>query len=211
MKVNDIFEREFDGNVYRFKLTELGSHVVSIEVLDGSLPVRERVISSRLSPLFNNYHFAAAENGKYVTTKEGDDAVEKLAVEMHKRILNWCNTLQWVDTNTILNKDEAKYMVAKLFAGLSPRFHDRYLPVVVRWTCYGEIDPDDRNDIKRMRKVISSFHLHLSRRNKDNIARFGYKVEFDDNGFKRCNVDGTEIRLEKMEETEYALRHWLYL
>ena len=119
----------------------------------------------------------------------------------------------FTSSNTTLNKDEAKYMVAKLYAGLCPRFHDRYLSVVVRWTCYGEIDPDDKNDIKRMRKNIYSFHLHLSRRNKDNIARFGYKVDFNvnDNGFKRRNVDGTEIRLERMDETEDALRPWLYL
>ena len=213
MKKNDIFEREFNGNVYRFKLKELTPHKARIEVLDDTLPLFSRDICSHFIPSCPANEFASIEVGDFVTTKSGDDAVEELTVEMFKRIQNWCHTLQWVDSNTTLNKDEAKYMVAKLYAGLCPRFHDRYLPVVVRWTCYGEIDPDDKNDIKRMRKIIYSFHLHLSRRNKDNIARFGYKVDFNvnDNGFKRRNVDGTEIRLERMDETEDALRPWLYL
>ena len=211
MKVNDIIEREFDGNVFRFQITELRPRVASIVVLDDTLPFFERDISSRLSPIFTNYMFAIIENDGFVTTKEGDDTIEILTVEMYKRIQNWCFTLLWVDSNTSLNKDEAKCMVAKLNARLHPRFHSRYLPAVVRWACNGEIDPDDNSDIKRMRRILTSFHLHLSRRTRENIARFGYKVEFVDSGFKRINVDGTETLLEKMEETEYALRHWLYL
>ena len=211
MKVNDIIEREFDGNVFRFQITELRPRVASIVVLDDTLPLFERDISSRLSPIFTNYMFAIIENDGFVTTKEGDDTIEILTIEMYKRIQNWCFTLLWVDSNTSLNKDEAKCMITKLNARLHPRFHSRYLPAVVRWACNGEVDPDDNSDIKRMRRILTSFHLHLSRRTRENIARFGYKVEFVDNGFKRINVDGTETLLEKMEETEYSLRHWLYL
>ncbi|MBR4147715.1 MAG: hypothetical protein IKU00_07505 [Bacteroidales bacterium] len=196
MKVNDIFEREFDGNVYRFKLIEQTPHKVRIEVLDGALPLFDRDICCH-----------------YVTAKRGDDAIEELAVKMYKRIQNRHLTLQWVESNTTLDKDEAKNMVTKLYAGLCPRFHDRYLPVVVRWACYGEIDPYNETDIERMRNLLSSFYVHLERRNDDNIARFGYKVDFNvnDKGFKRRNVDGTVIRLERMDEIEDALRPWLNL
>lgn len=72
MKVNDIIEREFDGNVFRFQITELRPREASIVVLDDTLPLFERDISSRLSPIFTNYMFAIIENDGFVTTKEGN-------------------------------------------------------------------------------------------------------------------------------------------
>jgi hypothetical protein len=214
MKQNDIFEREFDGNVYRFKLIEQTPHKVRIEVLDDTLPLFDREVCSHHIPAcLSHEHFSFLNIGDFITTKRGDDAIEELIIEMYRRIKNWRFTLQWVDSNTTLNKDEAENMVAKLYAVLYPRYHDKYLSVIVRWACYGEIDPDDETDIERMRDLLSSFSNHLERRNDDNIARFGYKVDFNVNekGFKRRNVDGTVIRLERMDEIEDALRPWVNL
>ena len=208
MKANDIFEREIDGNVYRFKLTELNPHKVRIELLDDSLWI-EKDICSHLAPPFPAYEFASMEIGAFVTTKEGGNEIEKLSLELHKRIQYWRSSLQWVSSNTLLKKDEVNNLVDKMYLALAPRFHYRYLPIVVRWACYGEIDPDNETDIERMRNLLSSFHNQMDRRNKEKVAKVGYKVGFDDNGFKRHNVDGTVIRLERMDETEDALRPWV--
>ena len=208
MKVNDIFEREFDGDVLRFQLTELNPHKVCIELMNDSIGI-DKDICSHLAPPFPVFEFAFREKGDFVTTKEGNNEIEKLTVEIFERIKKWRSSLQWVRSNTSLKKDVAEDLVTKMYAALKPRFHDRYLPAVVRWACYGEIDPDNETDIVRMSELISSYHDHLTIRNRETIAKVGYKVEFDDNGFKRFNVDGTEIRLVKMKETEEALRSWL--
>lgn len=216
MKVNDIFEREIDGNVYRFKLTELKPHKVHVELLDDSLRI-EKDICSHLAPPFPAYDFASMERGEFVSTKEGDNEIEKLALEIYKRIKDWRFSIQWACSKTSLKNDEAEELVAKMNLALYPRFNDsrsyhfRYLPIIVRWACYGEVDPDNETGIDRMRNLLSSFHDQMDRRNKEEVATVGYKVEFDDNGFKRRNVDGTETRLERMEETEDALRPWLSL
>ena len=195
MKKNDIFERTFDGNKLQFKLIILNPRLICIGVPNSDLPCG-RDIKSRIPPTFTDYVFANIEDGKYVTTKEGDDMIEKLAVEMYNRIKHWNSSILWV-----------RSLVTKLYIALCSRYHDRYLPTIVKWACNGEINPVVETDIEHMCKLISLFHEHLLDRPEIN-AQIGYKIDFDDNGFKRVNSDGTIIRLKTMKETENTLYSW---
>lgn len=237
MKQNDIFEKEFDGNVYRFQLTELEPRWAVIRVLDTPAQINIKkdckvFVYAPSAPgnhipfrrIWGNFNvgdtlvcktkaehieeLAYRENDGWVTTQKGDKMIEELSADIYKRIKDWHFSVQWVSSNTSLKRDEAEELVAKMNVALRPHTTDRYLPTIVRWVGYGEIDPDNETDLERMRNLIESFHDHERKRTKENVASVGYKVEFDDNGFKRRNVDGTEIRLERMEETEEALRSW---
>ena len=206
MKKNDIFERTFDGNTLLFKLIILGPRIICIGVPDINLPCG-RDIKSRIPPTFTDYVFANIEDGKYVTTKEGDDMIEKLAVEMYNRIKHWNSSIIWVKSNTSLKDNEVEDLVTKLYIALCSHYHDIYLPTIVKWACNGEINPVVETDIEHMCKLISLFHEHLLDRPEIN-AQIGYKIDFDDNGFKRVNSDGVEIRLENMKDTKNAIRSW---
>jgi hypothetical protein len=207
MKKYDIFEREFDGNILRFQLTELAPRKAAIQLLDDKLQI-DKDIAYHLGPQ-NPYQLASIENGKFVTTQQGDDYINELTYEIYNRIKDWRNSLLWIDSNSSLKADEAEDLVNKLHQALRPEYHPRYLPAVVRWACYGDIAPDRKTDIERMKGLITSYQDHIGIRTKDSIALLGYKVEFKDNAFKRFDKDGAETILNRMNELEEAIRPWL--
>jgi hypothetical protein len=207
MKKYDIFEREFDGNILRFQLTELAPRKAAIQLLDDKLQI-DKDIAYHLGPQ-NPYQLASIENGKFVTTQQGDDYINELTCEIYKRMIDWRNSLLWIGSNSSLKADEAEDLVNKLHQALRPEYHPRYLPAVVRWACYGDIAPDSKTDIERMKGLITSYQDHIGIRTKDSIALLGYKVEFKDNAFKRFDKDGAETILNRMNELEEAIRPWL--
>ncbi len=206
MKLKDIFEREFDGNVLRFQLTELDQHTVCIELMSDCLQFGKD-ICCHIGPPYPTFVFASLEHGDFVTTTEGDNKIEMLTQGIYKRIKSWRSSVQWVYSNTSLK--DAEDLVNKISEMVWCRGDDRYLQTVVRWVCYGEIDLDNKTDIKRMEELISSFHNYCVIRTKAKNVKVDYKVNFVNDSFKRVNKDGTEIQLEKMEELEDAIRYCL--
>ena len=109
MKKNDIFERTFDGNTFRFQLTELKPRWVAIRELDSTAQINKECKAFIFAPSApgiyhpfsigdfvrkykpNSEHieeFASLDNGEWVTTQEGDKMIEKLSAEIYKRIKN---------------------------------------------------------------------------------------------------------------------------
>ena len=109
MKKNDIFEKTFDGNTFRFQLTELKPRWVAIRELDSTAQINKECKAFIFAPSApgiyhpfsigdfvrkykpNSEHieeFASLDNGEWVTTQKGDKMIEKLTVEIYNRIKN---------------------------------------------------------------------------------------------------------------------------
>ena len=109
MKKNDIFERTFDGNTFRFQLTELKPRWVAIQELDSTAQINKECKAFIFAPsapgIYHSFsigdfvrkykpnsehieEFASLDNGEWVTTQEGDKMIEKLSAEIYKRIKN---------------------------------------------------------------------------------------------------------------------------
>ena len=109
MKKNDIFERTFDGNTFRFQLTELKPRWVAIRELDSTAQINKECKAFIFAPSApgknltfsigdivikyktnseNIEEFASLDNGEWVTTQKGDKMIENLTVEIYNRIKN---------------------------------------------------------------------------------------------------------------------------
>lgn len=109
MKKNDIFEKTFDGNTFRFQLTELKPRWVAIRELDSTAQINKECKAFIFAPLppgknlpfsigdivikykTNSEHieeFASIDNGEWITTQKGDKMIENLTVEIYNRIKN---------------------------------------------------------------------------------------------------------------------------
>lgn len=211
MKKNDIFEREFDGNILRFQLTDLTPHKVAIRLLDDSLQIDKDIAiylkGTKEIPRVGDILMLKTS----ATAFAYDDVfITNLTIEIYNRIIDWRDSLKWVCSNTSLTEDEAEALVVKLHKALRPDYHPQYLLPVVRWTCNGEIDPDSETDIKRMKELLTSYQRHIGIRTKDSMAQVGYKVEYRrTGGFQRINQDGSETLLVTMNELEEAIKPWL--
>lgn len=210
MKKNDIFEKEFDGNILRFQLMDLSPNKLTIKALD----VEPEMIRTGEMPqaALSRFALAVEEDGEYVTTEIGDRWIRRFTFDINSRIKARCRALQWLDLNRICIDDDEfvddnETIVNKIDALLSYG-EKKFLPMAVRWSSKGEFDYGDDTEIKKMKETLSSYRKQLVKRNRKEDGGKGYKIKYEDLCFKRINDDGTEKELIDFYEVRDALRPW---
>ena len=94
MKNNEIFEREFDGNVLRFQVIIPTTRQLTVQVLD-VMPQYHR--SGNLSDVaFPDDAVAVLKDSEYVTTKIGDRWIERFSRDISNRISLRNKALDWI-------------------------------------------------------------------------------------------------------------------
>ena len=201
MKVNDIFEREFDGKALRFQLTELAPFTVDIKALD-ELPEVTRTGKLPQAVLLK-FALAVEKDGEFVTTEIGDNWIRRFTYDINNRINARNKSLRWLVENKDMEVGAAKNLVLKL----DKKFNDwevRYLMAIVRWAYYGEIDPNSEDDIKLVKELLSSYFVYL----KEHKVVDDEKLRFANICFRITRNGERDRYLWSMKEVGWYLHSW---
>lgn len=201
MKYNDIFEREFEGRLIRFRLVALKPYLIAIITMDITPPLFRS--GNTLLTSLPQTALAKYVDGDYVTTAIGDRWVNRFTVDIYNRITARSKSLNWLVERKKMEQNEAKALVEKLDNEFN-HWEVRYLPAIVRWAYNGDLDPESESDIKRAKSILMTYFTYLAGRKKDSSIR----IKYDSPCFKRVVEGHPGTYLGTMDEMEEALRPW---
>ena len=201
MKRDDIFEREFEGQIFRFRLVALKPYLIAIITM-GITPPLFRSGNTLLTSL-PQAALAKYVDGKYVTTAVGDRWVNRFTVDIYNRITARRKSLYWLIERKGMEQSEAKALIEKLDIEFN-HWEVRYLPAIARWAYDGEFNPESQSDINRVKRILLTYFTYLAERKKDGTV----KIKYDSPYFKRMIEGRPGIYFMTMNEMEEFLRPW---
>ena len=201
MKVNDIFERDFKGEIMRFQLIELEPYLVTVEAVDIVPPMR------RSGKLFlaalPKVALATSVDGEYLATRMGESWAKRFATFIYNRLTARSKSINWLTEIKDMEPEEAKVFVDKIECKLND-WEVRYLQAIVKWAYYGEINPDNEGDINRVKELLLLYFTYLKEHKTDDVE----KLRFANICFRITRNGERDRYLWSMKEVGWYLRSW---
>ena len=201
MKVNDIFERDFEGQNMRFQLIELKPYLVTVQTVDIDPPLRRS--GKLLLAALPKVALATSFDGEYVATRMGESWAKRYATFIYNRLTASNKSFTWLTEIKDMEPEEAKAFVNKIEC----KFNDwevRYLQAIVKWAYYGEFNPDNEDDINRVKELLLSYFTYLKEHKTDDAE----KLKFANLCFIIKRNGERDRYLWTMKEVVWYLRSW---
>jgi len=171
MKMNDIFERDFKGQIMRFQLVELEPYLVTVQTVDINPPLRRS--GKLLLAALPKVALATSVDGRYVATRMGESWAKRFATFIYNRFTACNKSITWLTEIKDMEPEEAKAFVDKIEC----KFNDwevRYLQAIVKWAYYGDFNPDNEDDINRVKELLLSYFTYLKEHKTDDAERLKF-------------------------------------
>lgn len=201
MKINDIFEQEFEEQTLRFQLVELNPNLLTVQAMDITPPVSRS--GNMLQAALPKAALATLVNGEYVTMAIGNSWAKRFATFIYNRITARDKSFRWLNENMDVEEDEAKAFVELVDKKLND-WEVRYMQAIVRWAYKGEIDPENERDMERVKGMLLSYFAYL----KEHKAGDGEKLKFANLCFMLIRDGERDRYLWSLKEVEQFLRPW---
>ena len=201
MKMNDIFERDFKGQKMRFQLIELEPYLVTVQTVDIDPPLRRS--GKLLLAVLPKAALATSVDGEYVATRMGESWAKRFAAFIYNRLTALNKSITWLTEIKDMEPEEAKAFVDKIEC----KFNDwevRYLQAIVKWAYYGEFNPDNEDDINRVKELLLSYFTYLKEHKTDDAE----KLKFANLCFIIKRNGERDRYLWTMKEVVWYLRSW---
>lgn len=201
MKVNDIFERDFKGEIMRFQLIELEPYLVTVEAVDIVPPMRRS--GKLLLAALPKVALATSVDGEYLATRMGESWANRFATFIYNRLTACNKSINWLIEIKDMEPEEAKVFVDKIECKLND-WEVRYLQAIVKWAYYGEINPDNEGDINRVKELFLLYFTYLKEHKTDDVE----KLRFANICFRITRNGERDRYLWSMKEVVWYLRSW---
>jgi hypothetical protein len=201
MKVNDIFERDFKGEIMRFQLIELEPYLVTVEAVDIVPPMRRS--GKLLLAALPKVALATSVDGEYLATRMGESWAKRFATFIYNRLTARNKSINWLIEIKDMEPEEAKVFVDKIECKLND-WEVRYLQAIVKWAYYGEINPDNEGDINRVKELLLLYFTYLKEHKTDDVE----KLRFANICFRITRNGERDRYLWSMKEVVWYLRSW---
>ena len=201
MKVNDIFERDFKGEIMRFQLIELEPYLVTVEAVDIVPPMRRS--GKLLLAALPKVALATSVDGEYLATRMGESWAKRFATFIYNRLTARNKSINWLTEIKDMEPEEAKVFVDKIECKLND-WEVRYLQAIVKWAYYGEINPDNEGDINRVKELLLLYFTYLKEHKTDDVE----KLRFANICFRITRNGERDRYLWSMKEVVWYLRSW---
>jgi hypothetical protein len=201
MKVNDIFERDFEGQNMRFQLIELKPYLVTVQTVDIDPPLRRS--GKLLLAALPKVALATSVDGEYVATRMGESWAKRFATFIYNRLTARNKSINWLIEIKDMEPEEAKVFVDKIECKLND-WEVRYLQAIVKWAYYGEINPDNEGDINRVKELLLLYFTYLKEHKTDDVE----KLRFANICFRITRNGERDRYLWSMKEVGWYLRSW---
>ena len=201
MKVNDIFERDFKGEIMRFQLIELEPYLVTVEAVDIDPPLRRS--GKLLLAALPKVALATSVDGEYVATRMGESWAKRYATFIYNRLTARNKSINWLTEIKDMEPEEAKVFVDKIECKLND-WEVRYLQAIVKWAYYGEINQDNEGDINRVKELLLLYFTYLKEHKTDDVE----KLRFANICFRITRNGERDRYLWSMKEVGWYLRSW---
>ena len=201
MKVNDIFERDFKGQIMRFQLIELEPYLVTVQTVDIDPPLRRS--GKLLLAALPKVALATSVDGEYVATRMGESWAKRFATFIYNRLTARNKSITWLTEIKDMEPEVAKAFVDKIEC----KFNDwevRYLQAIVKWAYYGEFNQDNEDDINRVKELLLSYFTYLKEHKIDDAE----KLKFANLCFIIKRNGERDRYLWSMKEVVWYLRSW---
>lgn len=201
MKVNDIFERDFKGEIMRFQLIELEPYLVTVEAVDIVPPMRRS--GKLLLAALPKVALATSVNGEYLATRMGESWAKRFATFIYNRLTARNKSINWLIEIKDMEPEEAKVFADKIECKLND-WEVRYLQAIVKWAYYGEINQDNEGDINRVKELLLLYFTYLKEHKTDDVE----KLRFANICFRITRNGERDRYLWSMKEVGWYLRSW---
>jgi hypothetical protein len=201
MKVNDIFERDFKGEIMSFKLIELEPYLVTVEAVDIVPPMRRS--GKLLLAALPKVALATSVDGEYLATRMGESWAKRFATFIYNRLTARNKSINWLTEIKDMEPEEAKVFVDKIECKLND-WEVRYLQAIVKWAYYGEINPENEGDINRVKELLLLYFTYLKEHKTDDVE----KLRFANICFRITRNGERDRYLWSMKEVGWYLRSW---
>lgn len=201
MKVNDIFERDFKGEIMRFQLIELEPYLVTVEAVDIVPPMRRS--GKLLLAALPKVALATSVDGEYLATRMGESWAKRFATFIYNRLTARNKSINWLIEIKDMEPEEAKVFVDKIECKLND-WEVRYLQAIVKWAYYGEINQDNEGDINRVKELLLLYFTYLKEHKTDDVE----KLRFANICFRITRNGERDRYLWSMKEVGWYLRSW---
>lgn len=201
MKVNDIFERDFKGEIMRFQLIELEPYLVTVEAVDIVPPMRRS--GKLLLAALPKVALATSVDGEYLATRMGESWAKRFATFIYNRLTARNKSINWLTEIKDMEPEEAKVFVDKIECKLND-WEVRYLQAIVKWAYYGEINPENEGDINRVKELLLLYFTYLKEHKTDDVE----KLRFANICFRITRNGERDRYLWSMKEVGWYLRSW---
>ena len=201
MKVNDIFERDFKGEIMRFQLIELEPYLVTVEAVDIVPPMRRS--GKLLLAALPKVALATSVDGEYLATRMGESWAKRFATFIYNRLTARNKSINWLIEIKDMEPEEAKVFVDKIECKLND-WEVRYLQAIVKWAYYGEFNPDNEDDINRVKELLLLYFTYLKEHKTDDVE----KLRFANICFRITRNGERDRYLWSMKEVGWYLRSW---
>ena len=201
MKVNDIFERDFKGEIMRFQLIELDPYLVTVEAVDIVPPMRRS--GKLLLAALPKVALATSVDGEYLATRMGESWAKRFATFIYNRLTARNKSINWLTEIKDMEPEEAKVFVDKIECKLND-WEVRYLQAIVKWAYYGEINQDNEGDINRVKELLLLYFTYLKEHKTDDVE----KLRFANICFRITRNGERDRYLWSMKEVGWYLRSW---
>lgn len=201
MKVNDIFERDFKGEIMRFQLIELEPYLVTVEAVDIVPPMRRS--GKLLLAALPQVALATSVDGEYLATRMGESWAKRFATFIYNRLTARNKSINWLIEIKDMEPEEAKVFVDKIECKLND-WEVRYLQAIVKWAYYGEINQDNEGDINRVKELLLLYFTYLKEHKTDDVE----KLRFANICFRITRNGERDRYLWSMKEVGWYLRSW---
>lgn len=201
MKVNDIFERDFKGEIMRFQLIELEPYLVTVEAVDIVPPMRRS--GKLLLAALPKVALATSVDGEYLATRMGESWAKRFATFIYNRLTARNKSINWLTEIKDMEPEEAKVFVDKIECKLND-WEVRYLQAIVKWAYYGEINQDNEGDINRVKELLLLYFTYLKEHKTDDVE----KLRFANICFRITRNGERDRYLWSMKEVGWYLRSW---
>lgn len=201
MKVNDIFERDFKGEIMRFQIIELEPYLVTVEAVDIVPPMRRS--GKLLLAALPKVALATRVDGEYLATRMGESWAKRFATFIYNRLTARNKSINWLIEIKDMEPEEAKVFVDKIECKLND-WEVRYLQAIVKWAYYGEINQDNEGDINRVKELLLLYFTYLKEHKTDDVE----KLRFANICFRITRNGERDRYLWSMKEVGWYLRSW---
>lgn len=201
MKVNDIFERDFKGEIMRFQIIELEPYLVTVEAVDIVPPMRRS--GKLLLAALPKVALATSVDGEYLATRMGESWAKRFATFIYNRLTARNKSINWLIEIKDMEPEEAKVFVDKIECKLND-WEVRYLQAIVKWAYYEEINQDNEGDINRVKELLLLYFTYLKEHKTDDVE----KLRFANICFRITRNGERDRYLWSMKEVVWYLRSW---
>ena len=201
MKQNDIFERDFKGQIMCFQLVELNPYLLTVQTVDIDPPLCRS--GKMLLAALPKAALATSVDGEYVATRMGESWAKRFATFIYNRLTARNKSINWLTENKDMEPEEAKVFVDKIECKLND-WEVRYLQAIVKWAYYGEINQDNEGDINRVKELLLLYFTYLKEHKTDDVE----KLRFANICFRITRNGERDRYLWSMKEVGWYLRSW---